>query len=452
MTLDQSSARRPCRRDVLLSLCAALWGLADALLTPWHGLLSPSTLTASLVSVGFAATTLWRRRFPLCGVALALAGYGLVYAPGVVVLAMFTLGTTRRRGWIISTGAGVAGLTVLTALPGELALPALRDYASGLLDLVPGSLLAGYVVGLRDDLARAARAQARCREVQQELATRRAIDEERSRIAREMHDVVAHRVSDIVLAVGVLDVTGAYDEKTVRGTLGRVRRSGQAALAELRDVLGLLGPGHPAATDRTQAAGLGVPDLVADAVAAGRPVELSVEGHLDVLPVAVQRAVYRTVQESLTNAAKHAPGAQVRVRIGCEADGVHLEVVNGPARARPFELPSAGYGLIGLEERVRLLGGSLSAGPHAGGFRVRAFLPHSPEPDPAPLGGHRALRRGRPALTGPLRPRVVRLTEVGDEPVVDGGFGLAPRYPAVTSRGRGFRDHLAPPWVVTGLS
>ncbi|MGP3691522.1 sensor histidine kinase [Streptomyces sp. IBSNAI002] len=445
MYLDQSSARRPCRRDLLLSLCAVLWGLADAFLTPWHGMLGQATPTAALVAAAFAGVTLWRRRFPVCVALLTLVGYCLVYVPGVVALALFTLGTTRRRGWIVSVGVGIVGLTVLSATPLGLALPNLRDYAGGLLDVVPGSLLAGYVVGLRGELAKAAQTQARCRELQQEMVTRRAIERERSRIAREMHDVVAHRVSDIVLAVGVLEVTGAYDEETVRGTLGRVRRGGQAALAELREVLGLLGPGHPgsagdaAAAERAEAPGLAVPDLVADAVAAGRPVELSVEGYLDVLPVEVQRAVYRTVQESLTNAAKHAPGAQVRVGVRCEADGVHVEVVNGPARSRPFELPSARYGLIGLEERLRLLGGSLSAAPHGDGFRVGAFLPS---------GGDGALGGGGPAVGRSLRPRVVRLTEVGDEPVVDGGFGLAPRYPAVTSRGGGFRDHLAPPWVV----
>ena len=203
---------------------------------------------------------------------------------------------------------------------------------------------------------------------------RRAVLEERTRIARELHDVVAHHMS----LIAVQAETAPYrlsdlPESTVAefGSLSGVARE---ALAEMRRLLGVLRYDQPAGlAPQPQLSDL--PALVDAARRAGVSVNLAVPRAIGDVPPGVALCAYRIVQESLSNASQHAPGAAVSVSVGHDAGVVRLRVVNGPGGPSPGE-PGPGHGLTGMRERVALLGGSLSAGPSAGGgFVVSAVLP-----------------------------------------------------------------------------
>ena len=206
---------------------------------------------------------------------------------------------------------------------------------------------------------------------------------ERNRIAREMHDVLAHRLSLVALHAGALEYRAGLDPEQVRETAAVVRENAHEALGELREVLGLLR--DPAATDeqsRPQPPFAQVGDLLEGTRAAGSPVTYVLdrvgEDDLARLPVSTSRHLYRVVQETLTNARKHAPGAPVHVRLhGAPGERVGIEVTNPvPPQPPAAPLPSSGWGLTGLSERLRLTGGGLDVQQHAGGvFTVNAWLP-----------------------------------------------------------------------------
>ncbi|MEU3073478.1 sensor histidine kinase [Streptomyces laurentii] len=221
-----------------------------------------------------------------------------------------------------------------------------------------------------------------------ELAARQAVTDERLRIARELHDVVAHHLTVIAVRAEVARAVASTNPQEAERTLALVGTAGRAALTEMRRMLGVLrSPGDGAESASTP----GLADLPALADGAGPRVELSVDPDAP-LPPGVELAVYRIVQEALTNVVKHAGSADCRVnlsRTGPEA--VEIEVVNdAPSRLPsqlPFRLPSqllsrrsgGGHGLIGMRERAVMCGGTLSAGPLAtGGFRVHARLPCEP--------------------------------------------------------------------------
>jgi len=195
---------------------------------------------------------------------------------------------------------------------------------------------------------------------------------ERARIARELHDVVAHSVSIIAVQAGAAESLVERDPARAREHLGAVRRTAREALTEMRRLLDVLREDEPAYAPQPTLATLAA--LVEETRRAGVPVELVREGSDDPLPPGVDLAAYRIVQEALTNVRRHAGSAPTRVRIRHAAGAVEVEVVNGPATS-PGEGPGGGRGLLGMRERVRLYGGSLDAGPEDGGFAVRARLP-----------------------------------------------------------------------------
>jgi signal transduction histidine kinase len=227
-------------------------------------------------------------------------------------------------------------------------------------------------------------------------ATRRAVESERSRIARELHDVVTHNVSVMVVQAGAArKVMGASPEQATEALLA-VEASGRAAMAELRQVMGLLtartdGRG-PDGTDAGQA-GLGQDDLDQADLApqpgldqlgtlvgrvrdTGVPVTLTVTGDARPLPPGIGLAAYRVVQEALTNTVKHAVGASAEVRVDYEPQALRLEIADSGGTAGPSAATGNGRGLIGLRERLAVYGGSLDAGRRpTGGFRVRAVIP-----------------------------------------------------------------------------
>lgn len=218
---------------------------------------------------------------------------------------------------------------------------------------------------------------------QQETATRLAVERERARIARELHDVVTHNVSVMVIQAGAARKVMDAAPHRAREALLAVEAGGRTAMAELRHVMGLLtmdgdaGPDPAADTGLAPQPGLDQLDVLVDRVrATGVPVELTVTGTPAPLAAGPGLAVYRVVQEALTNVVKHAAGARVNVFVGHTPQAVHVEVSNTGGTAATPAGPGGGRGLLGLRERLAVYGGTLEAGPRpTGGFRVRAVLP-----------------------------------------------------------------------------
>jgi signal transduction histidine kinase len=212
-----------------------------------------------------------------------------------------------------------------------------------------------------------------------------AAAEERTRIARELHDVVAHGLSLMVVQAEAAEELLDRSPDDARERLHRVQDTGRQSLGEMRRLLGVLraaGPDGPTTAPQPSLAGL--QDLVDDAAAGGLPVEVTVDGDLSALPLGVELTAFRIVQEALTNTRRHAGATGAAVRVTHRPGVLALEVTDdgaGPAGSR------AGHGLIGMRERVALYGGTLStgAGP-AGGYRVAAELPlEEPQPLEHPL-------------------------------------------------------------------
>jgi signal transduction histidine kinase len=249
--------------------------------------------------------------------------------------------------------------------------PANRSYADtfGNLFLFAVIWTLGRAVHSRQQRVDVAELTAREREEQ----ARSAVRDERARIARELHDVVAHSVSVMVLHAGAARRVLPDDPDRVAEPLLLVEETGRQALAEMQRLLGILREnGAPAAL--TPQPGLDdLPALAEQVRRSGFPVELRVEGEPRALPAGVALAAYRIVQEALTNALKHAGPARASVRIAYRPHEVELEVVdNGPGGPTG----GTGHGLVGMRERAALYGGQFEAGPlEEGGFRVRARLP-----------------------------------------------------------------------------
>lgn len=328
-----------------------------------------------LVALGCLAVLPWRRRFPLPVVtAVVVASAASTLAGGAALLALCSIATRRRP---VEIGVVVAVHVAVSQVSAVLyPLAELPDWAWPHLVvsvLVTGIAVAvGVAVGARRAEVRSLRDRAESAEREQAARAAEARALERNRIAREMHDVLAHRISLVAMQAGVLDhrddLTAEENRVLVRGIVDGSRQ----ALEELRDVLGVL-----RADQNTLEPSLdGIPGLVADARAAGLDVTLTTTvtgAPSDV----VGRTCYRVVQEGLTNAAKHAPGAQVRVVLdGAAGDHLHVSVRNSPATAAAERVPTSGFGLPGLAERITIAGGELDHHPTAdNGYVLTARLP-----------------------------------------------------------------------------
>lgn len=308
-----------------------------------------------------------RRRFPLLFVALAPVSQVFPSVP--VTISAYTMASRKGLHWQTAV-AGVVGAVVIVVWP----IPG-RDHmswgeqAASVVFFVGGPLLLGLWVYQRRALLAALRDRAEQAERERDLRSERAVTDERRRIAREMHDVVAHRVSAIALQSGALTMTAA-DEQTER-VAEIIRKSSTAALTELREILQVLRDELPGEPGHVAPALGAVPVLVADAVTTGQTVTLEQPDPVPEVPPAVGRAAYRVVQEALTNAAKHAPGVRVTVQVVAQGDELVVEVTN-PRSAAPAAVPGSGFGLLGMRERVSLAGGQLETGWVDGVFRVRA--------------------------------------------------------------------------------
>ncbi|MEV0147563.1 MULTISPECIES: histidine kinase [unclassified Nonomuraea] len=392
-------ARRVQLRDVLLAVLVAVvsltlltfWGPA-ARGVPVEGLREPDALGVVLVLLACVPVAV-RRRWPLTGLCAALVpetaleglgyGTGLTGAAGLVML----YSVAAYRGLAVALG-GLALSLVLSAAAGAGAPAAWSDHLVVIVALVAVwgvgrslRLRRAYMAELKDRAARLERARAADR--------RAARAEERSRIARELHDVVAHHVSVMTVQASAARRVLASDPELAGEALSAIEETGRMALTEMRNIVGVLRAGARAELG-PQPGTRDLPALVEQTREAGLATGLTVEGPPGPIPAGVDLAAYRLVQEGLTNALRHAgAGATARVTVRYEPRELDVRVEDdggGPDGGRDAGGGSgadggrgadgSGHGLVGIRERVALYGGILSIGPRpGGGFEVRARFP-----------------------------------------------------------------------------
>lgn len=361
---------------------AALWALlsapiAWALISPPSPTYAGLRLAASLLVM--AAAVGLSRRWPLVSLVLVILptlidGNFAFAIPVVSYLVGLRMTRARPAGLvfaIIALGGTVLNLAVLDS---GLAIWFLT--ATTLLFAGVFPWLVGRYRRQHQELTFAGWERADLLERERRGADERVRMRERARIAQDMHDSLGHELSLIALRAGALEVAPDLDERH-RRVAGELRASVASATLRLRDIIGVLR--EDAEPAPTQPTGEGITGLVERARDAGMTVRLSYDGAGHGLAPMAERAAHRVVQEALTNANRYAPGAPVTVRVITEPERTAVVVHNERPPAGP--LPDAsrvgsGSGLIGLRERVRLAGGTLSAGPRDGGFEVVAHLPH----------------------------------------------------------------------------
>ncbi|MFI0481638.1 sensor histidine kinase [Actinomadura sp. 9N215] len=336
--------------------------------------LPPPVVSVCSVIVGLA--TVVRRVYPV-GLMLFLLAFGTVTGAGafaaLVILYSLAAYTTSRRTVLTLALIGYASSL---AFPGPTSSDEsfLAQAIFGVA-FVAVPVLLGLYMGARKQLVVSLQERASRLEREQHLLAERARGEERTRIAREMHDVVANRISVMVVHAGALRAIAVRDPSRAAETAGVIGDMGRQALEELRHVIGVLRQGEEALPQEAVTLAH-VRELVGQSGAAGLRVDLAIRGDERPMPAAVGRTVYRLVQEALTNVHKHAGAADTRVGLDLLPEAIEVEIANDPPTARPeHRLPSGGNGLVGLRERVTALGGSFEAGPRRGGYAVRARIP-----------------------------------------------------------------------------
>jgi signal transduction histidine kinase len=355
-------------RDGSVAVNLLLYGLIGGLLIAQP--LRPFELTLSLI-VAISLVSL-----------VATDVVGMTTTLLVLLVAVF-----RAANVFDDRSAVIAGLALLIAIPVVVV-----EHGGGVVGdyLFPIVIFAitGFVArGLRHRalLARELALRNERLEVEREAQSATAVTEERHRIARELHDVVAHSVSVMVVQSGAARRVLDDEPDRAVAALTEVERSGRQALSELRRLLGLMRDGEESAAVREPQPTLaGLDDLIGRARDAGLSVELRQEGEPFPLPMGCDLAAYRVVQESLTNALQHAgDGARAKVLLRWSDDQLELDISDtgqGLIAAVPDHDGPLGQGLVGMRERVALCGGNLQAGPRpGGGFRVHATIPKDRE-------------------------------------------------------------------------
>jgi signal transduction histidine kinase len=390
--------RRGAAFDALAAVVAAALGVY--LVRGSRPIIEPLGGAMIAGQVGVAMSLLLRRRAPLAVAWTATAAAAAIaivewLVPGTIVPANLSPDampwlpaaapfaaysamayvTNRQAAWL-----PVAALTVIGTHRWDA--PPNSPWMLQSLLFIGGPALLGTYVAARRRLLRSLTERTERAEREQHLLAEQARADERSRLAVEMHDLVTHRVSLMVLQSGALRVTAR--EESTRTAAEELRRTGCQALQELRDLVGILRDStssgyHGALAGRAQAAVPEVAALVRQSESIGVPVDLVAEGDPSRVSPVVGRTAYRIVQEALTNVRKHAPGARVQIHLRYRPDGVRMSVRNSaPTGARDPLLAGTGTGtgLLGLRQRVELINGSLRVGPDDdGGFHVDAALP-----------------------------------------------------------------------------
>ncbi|MFI1932546.1 sensor histidine kinase [Streptomyces sp. NPDC020330] len=414
--------RRGVALDVGLALVSALeCGLEGVEFARNTGIPVPVGVVFGLLA---GSVLLVRRRWPIAVVLVTIAMTPAEMGFLMALVGLYTLAASEvpRRITVVLAGMALVGTFVVTWVrlrqsvaeqtdfgPGDWYVPLMSVFMA--VGLTAPSVLLGLYIGARRRLMESLRERADSLERELSLLADRAEEraewartEERTRIAREMHDVVAHRVSLMVVHAAALQAVAPKDPAKAVRNAALVGDMGRQALTELREMLGVLRSGD-ALTAPAAAGGGTVPlasvrqaavaaaaaaasedgprldeleALVAQSRQAGMTVELSVDGEPRPYPPEVEQTAFRVVQEALTNVHKHAAGAKTWVRLAHREAEVAMQVENGlsDSAAADAGLPSGGNGLVGMRERVQGLGGVFVSGPtDAGGFRVSAVLP-----------------------------------------------------------------------------
>jgi signal transduction histidine kinase len=377
--------------DGALALAAA--GLSTLLFADLMNAAQP-TLPRGMLALGYALVLLHtlplaaRRRFPGAVLGISVASGLAVAALGVppeilgpaILVAVYSVAAYGDR-WVSLAGLAAAelGSAAVQLTPGKFQAPTV--ITNGL--VFAAAWLLGRFVGVRRAYTAQLEQTAELERTRAEQA-RRAVAEERLRLARELHDVVAHSISVIAVQSGVGAHVASTQPEEAAKALAAIEATSRAALTELRRLLGVLRQEDEPEADLAPVPGLADLDgLLAEVAKAGLAVRLQVEGRPAQLPAGVDLSAYRIVQEALTNVVKHAGPARAQVVVGYRDRDVTVEVTDdgrgvvapaGDGRAR------VGHGLIGMRERVAVFGGDLEVGPRpGGGFRVAARLPLAAE-------------------------------------------------------------------------
>ncbi|WP_017587593.1 sensor histidine kinase [Nocardiopsis ganjiahuensis] len=368
--------------DSLMFLIALGFGLLGAMTFPDEPPPPPQpelfTVADQLVALGGCVALWWRRRWPV-GIAVVLVVLSAVFplVGGAMLAALFSLCVHRppRVGLAVLALVFLASYVNLLLHPVDHGAPFLVMF---MLSVVFGGAVAGWGLSVqhRRQLFESLRERAVHAETEAQLRAEHAQHQVRESIAREIHDVLGHRLSLLSVHAGALEYRPDAPAEEVARSAKVIRESAHQALQDLREVIGVL---RAPVGELPQPTMADLAQLVEEAGDAGADVELA-EEHTGPVPERTGRTAYRIVQEALTNARKHAPGARTSVRIsGSAGRGLTVEVDNGPA-ARPLETASGGagdgQGLVGLTERVSLASGRLEYGPDGdGGWRLSAWLP-----------------------------------------------------------------------------
>ena len=319
------------------------------------------------------------RRWPLpvllvvvgCGSGLMLVGSQLGQPWFALLLALYAVGNRASTAAATVGGVVVAGAVLWSDVP---RLRAGADVS----DVLPGWVVLAAVLGFGRWMRHRAEEHQALREKSARLAEQHAavvaavVAEEQARIARELHDLVAHALALIVVQSQAAGRVVGIDPEQARASLAAIEDAGREGLVELRRLLDVLEPGDAAGASRP---GLAQLDELADRVrGTGLPVEVVVRGTPRTLPAGLDLSAYRIVQEALTNTLKHAGPARSTVAVRYLADAVEVEVVDDGTATSPPDA-HVGRGLIGMRERTALYGGTLVVGREGGGFRVRAHFP-----------------------------------------------------------------------------
>jgi signal transduction histidine kinase len=358
--------------------------------TQFPGHVAPHPPPAAYLLVVVACLALaWRRRWPVAVLVVSTAavtawtllGYvngAVLLAPTMALYAVATRVSVRR-----AIALGVATLAVLMTATGTRN-PFGRISGGGFYlipALVAAALFGGIALASRRDYIASIQARA-------EDTAQRRIDEERLRIARELHDVVAHHMSMLALRADSAPYRFPDLSDDVRAEFAALCSTAREGLTEMRRLLGVLRADGEAAETAPQPALREIKDLVDGLRAAGTDIGLSLYVIADELPTALGLSAYRIAQEALSNAIRHAPGSAIRVEVWTTDSALHLDIRNTegtePAAPQQTDEVRARHGLLGMLERVNMLGGRLETGPaEDGGFRVLAELPLHEELDQA---------------------------------------------------------------------
>jgi signal transduction histidine kinase len=357
--------------DVVVAVALAVVGTLDALRSgSW-----PQPYLASAALVAFSALCLaWRRRRPL----LAYTG-----AMGALAVIAVGLGHTEAGsgiiiGFIATYSVVVYGDNLAYAIAVGLVLAVANSVGQAPEEAVWDAAFNVVVLALPFAAGLAVRALGRrtaTLETEQTVAAAKAAEEERRRIARELHDIISHGLGLVVLQAGVADQVLDRDPNRAREALAQIRQTGQEAIGELSTLVGLIRENPP--TSDPQPTLADIERLVENTRAAGLDIQLHTQGPTRPLPAAVELNAYRVVQEGLTNALKHAGRAKVNVVLHYLPSNLEIEIVDDGHGAQRGG--GGRHGLAGLRERVAVFGGRFEAGSQPdGGWRIRASFPTAP--------------------------------------------------------------------------